>query len=429
MELPGGFRIPIIVGTWAFLAVANLPAQQPSGGTRTGGSGGTTTTPTTGGGGGTSGSRSGGGNTGNPSGATPQSLPSMPQPVFVSGRVLLEDGTPATGQVVIERICQTRTFREGYADSRGYFSIQLGINTGVFNDASTNTMELGTGGLGGFNGGGPNSASSSESQYASCEIRASLAGFRSDSLPLFNIRPLNRNDVGVIVLHNYANVQGLTTSATSALAPKDARKSFERGKKALESNKPDEAQKELLNAVGLFPRFAEAWYDLGRVYERRDHKEEARDAYGKAIAADANFVPPYERLYLMAFGENKWQEVVETSDRVLRLNPYDFPGAYYVNAVANFQLKNFDAAEKSARQATRLVGKQAEPRSHYVLGLALAQKGDFSASSQSLNTYMKVAPPGTNLDQVQKILSDVDRLAARNPALPPAASTPAKEAQ
>jgi tetratricopeptide (TPR) repeat protein len=348
----------------------------------------------------------------------------MPQPVFVSGRVLLEDGSTASGQVIIERICQTRTFREGYADSRGYFNIQLGANTGVFNDASTNTSELGTASLSGLSTGNSPSGGSIESQYASCEIRASLAGYRSDSLPLFNIRPLNRNDVGVIVLHNYANVQGLTTSATSALAPKDARKSLDKGKKALENNKPDEAQKELLNAVGLYPRFAEAWYHLGRVYERRDHKDEARDAYAKAIGADSNFVPPYERLYLLAFSESKWQDASDTSDKVLRLNPYDFPGAYYVNAVANFQLKKYDAAEKSARQATKLVGRQAEPRSHYVLGLTLAQKGDFSASSESLKTYLKVAPPGTNLDQVQKILSDVDRLAAQNPA-----AAPAKEQQ
>jgi tetratricopeptide (TPR) repeat protein len=252
-----------------------------------------------------------------------------------------------------------------------------------------------------------------ESQYAACEMRASLPGYRSDSVPLFNIRPLNRNDVGVIFLHSYANTPGLTTSATTALAPRDARRSFERGSKALQSNKPDEAQKELLKAVELFPRFAEAWHQLGLVYERREHKTEARDAYAKAIAADGNYVNPYERLYQMALSENHWEQALEYSERTLRLNPYDFPGAYYANAVANYNLKKFDAAEKSARASAKLAGRQAEPRSHWVLGLALAQKGDFAASADSLRTFLKVAPLGTNLEPVQKVLAEVDRLAAQ----------------
>src|SRR5207253_2766610 len=119
---------------------------------------------------------------------------------------------------------------------RGYFTIQLGQNTGVFADAST---ELGGFGPGGptFGGAGGNS-NVTEQQLNSCELRASLAGYRSDSIPMFNIRQLNRNDVGTIVLHYIGNVQGLTTSATSALAPKDARKAFERGSKDIDSNKP-----------------------------------------------------------------------------------------------------------------------------------------------------------------------------------------------
>jgi tetratricopeptide (TPR) repeat protein len=251
-----------------------------------------------------------------------------------------------------------------------------------------------------------------EMQLASCEMRASLAGYRSDSIPMFNIRPLNRNDIGTIILHYFGNVQGLTTSATSALAPKDAKKAFERATKAIQKNDPDTAQKELLKAVQLHPRYAEAWFQLGKVYERREHKDEAKDAYKKSIAADGNFVNPYERLFLMAAAQNEWEEALTQSDKVIRLNPFDFPGAYYVNAVANYQLKKFDAAEKSARESAKLTGKQVEPRSHYVLGLTLAQKGDFSAASDSLKTFLKVAPAGANIEQVQKILGDLDKLMA-----------------
>jgi len=139
----------------------------------------------------------------------------------------------------------------------------------------------------------------------------------------------------------------------------------------------------------------------------------AREAYRKAITADGNYVNPYERLYLMAYAQSQWDEVITQTEKVMHLNPFDFPGAYYVNAVANYQLKKYDAAEKSARESTKLKGKQTEPRSFFVLGLTLAQKGDFSAASDSLKVFLKTAPPGTNLESAQKVLADVDRFASQ----------------
>ena len=48
-------------------------------------------------------------------------------PVFVSGRVMLEDGTAPTESVAIERVCASGSpHTEGYTDGKGYFSIELG---------------------------------------------------------------------------------------------------------------------------------------------------------------------------------------------------------------------------------------------------------------------------------------------------------------
>ena len=343
---------------------------------------------------------------------TRQNNPTDQRPIFISGRVVLNDGTAASGSIAIERVCGTRTYREGFADSRGYFSFQLGQNRNVMADASTEIFPSQINGAGGGMGGLMNSSNSdlAETAMFGCELRAVLGGYRSDTVTLANRRAMDNPDVGTIILHNMTNVQGLTTSATTALAPKDARKSYEKAVEALKRSRPDDAQKELLKAVEMYPRFAAAWFELGRVYERRDHFEEAREAYGKAIAADANFVNPYERIYTLAARDSKWQEVADTTDRVLRLNPYDFPGAYYLNAVANLQLKRFDPAEKSAREALKLKGVQAEPRANYVLGVVLANKGDFAPAAESLRAYLKVDPNSPDRDRVVKMLADVERL-------------------
>src|SRR4051812_22169519 len=68
----------------------------------------------------------------------PNNTQTMPTtPIFISGRVMLEDGSAPTESAVIERVCSGVAHSEGYTDSKGYFSIQLGAqNNGVMHDAS-----------------------------------------------------------------------------------------------------------------------------------------------------------------------------------------------------------------------------------------------------------------------------------------------------
>src|ERR1039458_9696095 len=72
----------------------------------------------------------------NPQQTTPNTSQSMPVPVPISGRVMVDDGTPPPETVVIERVCNGNPRAEGYTDHRGYFSIDLGMERGVLQDAS-----------------------------------------------------------------------------------------------------------------------------------------------------------------------------------------------------------------------------------------------------------------------------------------------------
>ena len=47
-----------------------------------------------------------------------------------------------------------------------------------------------------------------------CELRASVAGFTSDTINLFNRRTADNPDVGTIVLHRIAGVEGASISLT-----------------------------------------------------------------------------------------------------------------------------------------------------------------------------------------------------------------------
>src|SRR5260370_42252448 len=92
-----------------------------------------------------------------------------------------------------------------------------------------------------------------------CELRASLAGFKSDVVNLGNRRMFDNPDVGTIVLRRRANVEGTTVSMTTLQAPKDARKAYDKARDALRKGKTADALSEFEKAVAAYPHFAAAW--------------------------------------------------------------------------------------------------------------------------------------------------------------------------
>jgi len=329
---------------------------------------------------------------------------------------MMYDGGPPPEPVTIERLCSTNSVRaEGYTDSKGQFSLNLGQNIGVFNDASTSNFP----GFGQDSGFGPNSNNGDfggisrntnpDSPYSDCEIRARLPGYRSDSISLAMRRSLDNPDVGVIILYPIAGIQGLTASATSGQAPKDARKAYEKGLESVKKKRADQAEQEFRKAVQLYPKHAAAWLELGKVLEKKERYPEAREAYASALAADSKFLYPYQQLYQIALREQNWKDLAEKTDQLTHLDPYEFPAAYYFNALAHFQLKEYDAAEKSAQQAVEADRKQANPKTHYLLGAIRIQRQNWTGAAENFRAYLKAAPNATDKAQVEKTLSQLDQ--------------------
>lgn len=348
-----------------------------------------------------------------------QRMPEMQRAIYLSGKVMLDDGTPPPEPVTIERVCNGSPRPEGYTDSKGRFSFELGRNTAMMADASTNMGNDGFGGgmpgqpqRGGFGNSGFGGNSNIESQLMGCELRASLPGFRSDMVSLAGRRVMDNPDVGTIVLHRLANVEGFTFSATSGMAPKDAKKAFEKSRDLLKKKKLPEAQKELEKATSLYPKYATAWYDLGRVYEAQNQVEPARKAFQASIDADPKYVNPYLNLSGIFAKEANWEKTAELTAKAVKLNPFEYPTMYFYNSVANLNLQKLDEAEKSAREARKLDAKNRIPKIDHVLGIILAQKRDLPGAKDSLSAYLKASPNAGDADAVKKQLEQIDKLIA-----------------
>jgi tetratricopeptide (TPR) repeat protein len=352
-------------------------------------------------------------------GTTPGSNPSpdfgQQRPMVFMGKVMMDDGTPPSDSVTIQLVCRGTPRSIAFTDSKGGFSVDL---SNRMNDASLmDASEPSGGGFGGPSGGSSNLNGSrgnsngiGERDLMGCDLQAALAGFRSEQIHLGTRRALDNPDVGTILLHRLANVEGLTISATSAFAPKDARKAFEKAREATRKQKWDDAEKDFQKAVDTYPKYAAAWFQLGLVQEEKKNEEGARKSYAQALAADSKFVSPYLQLAMMAAREQKWQEAIDDTDRLLRLNPVDFPQAWLFNALGNYYLKNLDAAEKSAREGISHDAGHHYATMNHVLGVILAQKRDYAGAAQQLRDYIQFAPKAADVDQVKQQLSEVEKV-------------------
>jgi tetratricopeptide (TPR) repeat protein len=337
----------------------------------------------------------------------------MARPIFLSGRVMMDDGTPPPDAVVIERVCSGVVRPEAYTDSKGRFSFQLGQNTAMLADASVGSasdpLDWGNQPSGAS---GRSGRTVTERDLMACELRASLPGFRSDVVSLAGRRIMDNPDIGVIVLRRLGHVEGTTISMTSLQAPKDAKKAYDKGLEAVRKKKFEEAQTQFEKAVQGHPRYAAAWFELGMIFERLKNPGQARKAYGEALRADSKYVKPYLQLAMLAVQERQWQEAAETTARILKLNPVDFPSAYFYHSVANFNLRNLEAAEKSARAALKLDTQHRVPKLEHLLGVILANQQDYAGAAEHMKSYIERAPDASDVDVVRKQLVEIEKLLA-----------------
>ena len=204
-----------------------------------------------------------------------------------------------------------------------------------------------------------------------------------------------------------------TALAQKPAPPREALLAFAKGVAAGKAGRDDEALRNLEQAVALFPPYAEAWYQLGKL--RLAHKDTtgAKAAFQAAIRADPKYLDPYKPLVTMEQEAGNWKELVDLTGRFLKLDAVDYPLTWLLNAVGNYNLHNLEAAEKSAREAERLDTRQHLPEAWRMLGLILEQRGDFPGAVEQYRTYLKLVPSGTYSDSVRERLAEAEKHAGK----------------
>src|SRR5579871_1973344 len=164
-----------------------------------------------------------GGTGGRPaSGNTPSGMPTtnippninnpstnLPPMLFMSGKVAVDDGSELTDSAMIESVCNGDRHFEAYTDRKGNFSFQFGQQRDIgAGDVATTDANV---------PGRSMTPQQQQRQLQQCELVAVLPGFTSQTVELSGTEVSESMNVGTIVLHRMAHVEGFTLSATTAM--------------------------------------------------------------------------------------------------------------------------------------------------------------------------------------------------------------------
>jgi Tfp pilus assembly protein PilF len=343
--------------------------------------------------------------------------------MLLLGRVAADDGAALPNDVLVERVCNARVRQQVHTSLRGDFSMQLGAMSDSLLDASGSgsgqypvTSKTATSGI-------------PRRELATCDLRVSSSGFRPSVIGLAGLTPQGANiNVGAIVIERVEKIKAQVISATPYKAPKEARKAYEKGLEAAGNGKLVNARDHFEKAVAIYPKFTDAWFELGSVLQKENQKDAARAAYTRATTIDAKFLPPYLRLTLMAFDGGEWAEVVELTSHILayaqfanvsgyllEADTFNYADAYFYNSIANYKLNKIDEAEKSALKAEQIL-RTRSPQLHLLLAEIFTRRNNYAKAATELETYLELAPHAQNANRVREELTRLEKLAALAPS-------------
>ena len=348
-----------------------------------------------------------------------QQQPDLGRPLFLSGKVLYDDGSPAGKLVQVELVCNGIIRRQVHTQG-GHFSFDVGSKTagGSVMDASVASPGMG------FSVGtllelsesrGRTNLSRQQGQLgdpnrldlSGCELRATQPGFRSNTVDLSFRRPLDSPDVGVIMLHPTESVTGTTTSVTTLAAPGPAKKAYRKAVKHLIQRKPshEKASIELEKATEIYPEFSSAWHLLGQVRLALQDEPGAREAFSSAIATDPKYLHPYMSMIELEVDRQRWDEVSWLTAQVTQLHPYHIQAHYY-RGFANYYLNRFEVALESLQKVRASPRSDDYPYACYILGVLLAKEGHFDDATGELRHFLQIQPSAPEAESVKLQLAE-----------------------
>jgi tetratricopeptide (TPR) repeat protein len=187
--------------------------------------------------------------------------------------------------------------------------------------------------------------------------------------------------------------------------PSRARKEFDLAMRQQKDVKCAKTMPHLQKAVAIFPRYGEAYTEIGRCYVQMENRPAAEEAFKKAIQF-SNSVYPAVNLSSLYLDEGRLDEAQQLITPLLRKNPTE-PELYAALARIYFAQDRLHEAELAGLEAHSRGHRS--PDVHLILARIYENQGNRAALITQLRMYLEEKPEGTVADQVRKQLADIQK--------------------
>ena len=323
----------------------------------------------------------------------------------LNGKLVAEGSSPPEpANVLLE--CGNQVRAHEYSDSKGNFTLRVYVT-----DESSPGPDM-----------KQQESALSRLDWMDCELYADIPGYRSERLRLAEKPARGSVDVGSIALHSMASDPALsadprfTVSVVSLAAPDKARKAFAKGEQDARKGKWESACNYFKKAIEMYPRYALAWLELGRVQARENSFVEAHESFRQAVTQDAKLTDGYVELARVAAQQQSWKELADVSDRLVQASPDSSPEYWFLNSAAYYNLGDLKQAETSVTRGLRIDLRHQIVQMEYLYGLILGGKKDYKSAADRINNYLHLAPNSKDAPQARQTLADYEQRAQMDDA-------------
>lgn len=322
------------------------------------------------------------------------------EPAVLNGKLVAEGSSlPEPANVLLE--CGNQVRAHEYSDTKGNFTLRVYV---------TDRSDLGT------------DVKQQESvlslqDWMDCELYADIPGYHSERLRLAEKPARGSVDVGSIALHSMASNPALssdprfTVSVASLAAPDKARKAFSKGEQEVRKGKWESACDYFKKAIEMYPRYALAWLELGRVQARENSFVEAHESFRQAVTQDSKLTDGYVELARVAAHQQNWKELADVSDRLVQTSPDSSPEYWFLNSAAYYNLGDLKQAESSVTRGLRIDARHQMVQMEYLYGLILGGKKDYKSAAERVSNYLRLAPNSKDAPIARQTLADYQQRA------------------
>jgi tetratricopeptide (TPR) repeat protein len=320
---------------------------------------------------------------------------SSPATTVLSGRIAVEGASalpPDRTTVILE--CNDQERARAFSDMKGNFILNVSVSERSGLASAGNTLGV-----------------VGDQEWSNCGVYGELSGYQSEKIRLFGTTSRGMVQIGTVMLHPMRAAPGAMISVTSLAAPEKAKDAMEKGKEQEKKGRWAAAAGYFKKALSVYPRYALAWVELGRMQIRQNDFQEAEHSLQEAVSHDSGLLPAYAELARVAAVQKQWKELADVTARVLQTAPDSSPEFWFLNSAANYNLGKVRDAQTSIERALRTDTQHQVPQAEYLYGVILAANKDFKSAADHVSVYLQLKPQAKDAARAKQLLAECQKLA------------------